>query len=202
MNFAPAKSATSIPVCSAAPWPRLIGCWITIAPASCAIRPVSSIDPSSTTKMLKPACLTAATTPRMARASLYAATTTHRSWFEHALILHGLDYTWSRSGRHRLANRGYRAQLRGQELLPRQRRETSVEPHQFVERSRFDDPAGFEHQNAGRPPNGRQPMGDHECRASLHHLIERPQELGLGPRIERAGRLIEDEDRRVLQQRT
>ena len=46
-----------------------------------------------------------------------------------------------------------------------------------------------------------EPVRDHEGGAVLHHLVERGLHLGLGGGVERAGRLVEDQDRRVLQQR-
>ena len=44
-------------------------------------------------------------------------------------------------------------------------------------------------------------MRDHEGGAALHHLVEGGIDLGLGDGVERAGCLVEDQDRRVLQQR-
>src|SRR6516225_4175327 len=43
-------SARRIPVLTAAPLPLLYGCVITLAPAAAARAPVSSVDPSSTTR--------------------------------------------------------------------------------------------------------------------------------------------------------
>ena len=43
-------------------------------------------------------------------------------------------------------------------------------------------------------------MGDDEGGPALHHLIERRQQFGFGLCIKRAGRLIEDQDRCVLEQ--
>ena len=45
-------------------------------------------------------------------------------------------------------------------------------------------------------------MGDHERGAALHHSIESGVDLGFGDRIECAGRLIQDQDWRIFQQRT
>jgi hypothetical protein len=44
-------------------------------------------------------------------------------------------------------------------------------------------------------------VGDHEGGAAFHDLDQGGLDLGLGQRIERAGGLVEDEDRRVLQER-
>ncbi len=46
-----------------------------------------------------------------------------------------------------------------------------------------------------------EPVGDHEGGAVLHHLVERGLHLGLGGGVERARRLVEDEDRRILEER-
>jgi len=56
---------------------------------------------------------------------------------------------------------------------------------------RFDHVAVVEHQDAGRVPDGRKPVCDHECRPSPHHFVERRVTLAFGDRIERAGRLVE-----------
>src|SRR5882757_4547812 len=65
-----------MPVCSAAPCPRLIGCRTTTAPASNATSPVRSPEPSSTTTTASPARRMPDTTVPTTGASLYAATTT------------------------------------------------------------------------------------------------------------------------------
>src|SRR6266404_9255780 len=65
-----------MPVCSAAPCPRLIGCRTTTAPASNAMSPVRSLEPSSTTTTAYPARRIPDTTLPTIGASLYAATTT------------------------------------------------------------------------------------------------------------------------------
>ena len=48
---------------------------------------------------------------------------------------------------------------------------------------------------------GREAVRDHEGGAALHHLVERGLHLALGCGVERARRLVEDQDRRILQQR-
>ena len=65
-----------MPVCSAAPCPRLIGCRTTTAPASNATSLVRSPEPSSTTTTAYPARRMPDTTLPTTGASLYAATTT------------------------------------------------------------------------------------------------------------------------------
>src|ERR1700738_1241540 len=87
------------------------------------------------------------------------------------------------------------------ELSPCQFRETAALRHQFIERSAFDHMSVVEHQDARGIANGREPVRDHEGGASLHHLVERGVNLGFGDGVERAGRLVEDQDRRILQQR-
>ena len=44
------------------------------------------------------------------------------------------------------------------------------------------------------------PVGDGDHRLALHQPVERLLDGGLDLRIERAGRLVENEDRRVLEQ--
>jgi hypothetical protein len=43
-------------------------------------------------------------------------------------------------------------------------------------------------------------MGDDESGAAFHHFVERGVEPGFGQRVERAGRFVEDEDRRIFEQ--
>src|ERR1700704_1346809 len=87
------------------------------------------------------------------------------------------------------------------ELGPCQFRETTALRHQFIERSAFDHMSVVEHQDARGIANGREPVRDYEGGASLHHLVERGVNLGFGDGIERAGRLVEDQDRRGFYQR-
>ena len=72
---------------------------------------------------------------------------------------------------------------------------------ELVERTDLHDPPGLEHQDARRLADGGEPMGDDEGGAVLHDFVERHQHFGFGRGIERAGRLVENQDRRVLQQR-
>ena len=44
-------------------------------------------------------------------------------------------------------------------------------------------------------------MGNDECGPTLHHLVERGLNLGLGHRVERACGLIQDQNRRVFEKR-
>ena len=66
---------------------------------------------------------------------------------------------------------------------------------------RLDDAAVLEDQDAAGIAHGGEAMGDDEGGSALHHLIERPVTPRLGHRIERAGGFVENEDRRVFQQR-
>ena len=56
-------------------------------------------------------------------------------------------------------------------------------------------------QDAAGAANSLQPVCDHECSAAFHHLVEREIDAAFGERIERAGRLVENEDWRILEQR-
>ena len=44
-------------------------------------------------------------------------------------------------------------------------------------------------------------MGDHERRAADHQPVERVEDDRFGLRVDRRGRLVEDQDRRVLEER-
>ena len=90
--------------------------------------------------------------------------------------------------------------LLNHELGPREFRKTLAFRHQFIESSAFDHMSAVEHKDARGIANGREPVGDHESRASLHHFVESGVNLGFGDGIQRAGRLIEDQDRRIFQQ--
>src|SRR3954452_12001290 len=54
-----------------------------------------------------------------------------------------------------------------------------------------------QHQNAITPSDGGQPVRDDEGRAALHQPFDRLHDQRLGLDIERRGRLVEDQDRRV-----
>ena len=72
---------------------------------------------------------------------------------------------------------------------------------QLVERAGLDDPSVLKHQNARRIAHGGEPVGDDEGGAAFHDFVERQIDALLGHRIERAGGFVEDQDRRVLEQR-
>src|SRR5215831_5501895 len=90
--------------------------------------------------------------------------------------------------------------FRDHELGARQLGKVAALAHQFVEAPALDDAAGLEHQNAGRVANGGEAMRDHESGTALHDLVKCGLHLGLGERIERARRFVENEDRRVLEE--
>ena len=83
----------------------------------------------------------------------------------------------------------------------RQFRKFSAALDQLLERAGFDDLPTLEHQDPGCLADGREPMRDHERGAPAHDLVQCPQQLGFGCRVERARGLVEDEDRRILEQR-
>ena len=59
----------------------------------------------------------------------------------------------------------------------------------------------FEHDDLVGIADGREAVGDHEGRAALHQGLECLLDARLGDRVEGAGCLVEDQDRRVLEQR-
>src|SRR5262249_40639160 len=87
------------------------------------------------------------------------------------------------------------------ELGARQHGEVAALAHQFVEAPALYDATGFEHQNAGRVADGGAAMRDHERGAALHDLVKCGLHLGLSESIERTRRLVENENRRVLEER-
>ena len=94
------------------------------------------------------------------------------------------------------------ASARFEQLHLVQPRVDAVGPrHQLVVLADLDDAAAFEHDDGVGALHGREAVRDHERRAVEHQRGQRVlhQPLRLG--IERRGRLVEDQDRRVLQQR-
>src|SRR5665647_989628 len=95
----------------------------------------------------------------------------------------------------------YDARLGGDELRPGKAGEAAAGFHEFVERAGLNNFTGVKDKDAGGFAHRRQPVRDDEGGPVLHHLVERLHDLGLGVGVERTGCLVEDEDRRVLQQR-
>src|SRR4051795_11870860 len=88
--------------------------------------------------------------------------------------------------------------LLNHELSSRQFRKTASFRYQFVERSGFDHAPAVKQQNARGVANRRQPMGDDERGSPLHDLVESGIDFRFGNGVERAGRLIENQDWRIL----
>ena len=68
-------------------------------------------------------------------------------------------------------------------------------------RAGLDDLAGLEDDDAVGALHGRQAVGDDERRAVAHRRLERRLHHALALGVERAGRLVEQQQRRVLQHR-
>ena len=68
-------------------------------------------------------------------------------------------------------------------------------------RAFLDDAAGLHHQDAVAGEHGRQPMRDHQRGAPAHQALERVLDQGLALGVERGGRLVEQQQRRVAQDR-
>src|SRR5712672_3388040 len=115
-----------------------------------------------------------------------------KSWTKSSQIRRCLNRDRAHAGLFGL-DRGARI-LVHHELGLREFREASALGDQFIERSAFDHAAIVEHQDTGGVANGRKPMRDHEGGAALHHLVEGGIDLGFGDGVERAGRLVEDQD--------
>ena len=67
-------------------------------------------------------------------------------------------------------------------------------------RAAFDDPALVEHDDLVGIDDGREAVGDDDRRAAARDAVERLLDRRLGAAVERAGRFVEDQDRRVLEQ--
>ena len=65
----------------------------------------------------------------------------------------------------------------------------------------LDDAAGVHHQDLVGAHHGREPVRDHERGAADADAVELGLDRLLGRGVERGGRLVEDQDRRILQQR-
>ncbi len=65
----------------------------------------------------------------------------------------------------------------------------------------LDDLAMVEHQDLVGVHHRRKPVRDDERRAAARDLVERALDLALGAGVERRRRLVEQQDRRVLQDR-
>ena len=65
----------------------------------------------------------------------------------------------------------------------------------------FDDRAVVHRENQIGVPHGREAVRDHERRPAEHEPVERIEDDRFGPRIDRCGRLVENQDAGVLQER-
>ena len=63
----------------------------------------------------------------------------------------------------------------------------------------LDDPALVEHDQPVERGDRRQPVGDGDHRLAFHQPVEIVLDRRLDLRIERRGRLVEDQDRRILE---
>src|SRR5260221_3240517 len=95
--------------------------------------------------------------------------------------------------------------LRGQDLevrvAGRERRIAPAPEDEILGPADLDAPAAVEHDDLVGVADGREPMGDRDRRAAFGKLVERLLHEPLGLRIERARRLVEDEDRQGPQHR-
>ena len=72
--------------------------------------------------------------------------------------------------------------------------------HELDVRAVGDDPAAFDEHDAVGEADRRQPVRDHERGAAGQQRPERVVDVLLDLHVDRAGRVVEDEDRRVGQQ--
>ena len=71
---------------------------------------------------------------------------------------------------------------------------------QLVVRAAGEHAPVLEHDDVVGQRDRREPVGDHERRAARHHLAQRGLDLALGRRVDRGGRVVEDQDPRVGQE--
>src|SRR5215831_12197237 len=88
---------------------------------------------------------------------------------------------------------------RGRKLRLHKFSEKATAALELVKCAGLGDTALAKNQDAIGITDRRQPMRDDKGRAALHHLIERETDPLLGEWIERARRLIQNENRRILE---
>src|SRR3954454_16906111 len=103
--------------------------------------------------------------------------------------------------RARITRLGYPLSGGAELLVPPgcQRGEAPAGGHELVPRAALGDAPVLEHDDLVGVADGRQAVGDGDRRAALRELVERRLHRALGLVVQRAGRLVEDEDRRVAQ---
>ena len=72
--------------------------------------------------------------------------------------------------------------------------------HENIRRPVLDDPAALQHHHAVEIAQGCQTMGDRNHRAPAHQPGQGLADRLFGLAVERGGRLIQQQDRRVLQE--
>src|SRR5262245_57485788 len=87
------------------------------------------------------------------------------------------------------------------ELQPIERGVTATFAEQFVMAAALDDGAGLDHQDAVGVHDGGEAVGDYDGGAPFAEFGERLLDVTLGFRIERGGGLVEQDDRRIPDQR-
>src|SRR5438552_8434555 len=73
---------------------------------------------------------------------------------------------------------------------------------QFVMRPAFGDLSVMEDRDAVRVPDGRKTMGNEKRRPAFHQALQSVQKQAFTHGIQRAGRFVENQNRRVFQQRS
>ncbi|CAA9321894.1 MAG: hypothetical protein AVDCRST_MAG40-1504, partial [uncultured Gemmatimonadaceae bacterium] len=76
----------------------------------------------------------------------------------------------------------------------------AAEGEQVLVGALLDHAALVDHEDEVRARDRGQAVGHHERRPPLHEPLERGEDDGLRARVDRGGRLVEDEDRRVLEE--
>src|SRR5438105_3110320 len=122
---------------------------------------------------------------------------------------------WRLSGTRTMTAKGLQRSHRGSQVRPSpraaligERRELqsvqagvlAAEAQELLVRAELDDPSLHEHRDPVRVLDGGEAVRDDEARPILHQTVERPLHFPFAFRVEGAGGLVEQEDRRVLEQ--
>src|SRR5215472_18593706 len=91
--------------------------------------------------------------------------------------------------------------LRAGELAADEARVEAAAGEELGMAARLDNVPAIEHREPVGVAHGRKPVRDDDRRAVAHQRVERAAHLRLADRVEMRGRLVEDQSRRVLQER-
>src|SRR5260370_22736729 len=76
----------------------------------------------------------------------------------------------------------------------------SAKSHELGDAAGLDEATALEYEDTVGVADGRKPMRDHEGGAAFHDLGERRLDSRFGECVERTGRLVQNENGRILEQ--